>query len=52
MPPEERFSLELLIGERFVPVPLPHLKSIPSVLASPKIDSIVSETELIKHAEA
>ena len=35
-----------------VPVPLPYLKSIPSVLASPRIDSIVSSTELMKHADA
>ena len=39
------------MGDRFVPVPEPYLKSIPSVLARVRIDSIVSSTELIKHAE-
>src|SRR6266849_8763702 len=37
--------------EKFVPVPEPHLNSIPSVRVSPMIDSISSLTELIKHAE-
>jgi len=50
-PPPETLSLELRSGERFVPVPEPHLKSIPSVLAKFKIDSIVSSTELMKQAE-
>src|SRR5260370_10773829 len=37
--------------EKFVPVPEPHLKSIPSVRVSFMIDSISSLTELINHAE-
>ena len=37
--------------ERFEPVPEPYLKSIPSVLARPRIESMVSCTELMKHAE-
>src|SRR5258706_15617970 len=37
--------------EKFVPVPEPHLKSIPSVRVSPMIDSMLSLTELMKHAE-
>src|SRR3954465_3225298 len=39
------------IDDRFDPVPDPNLKSIPSVLASVRIDSIVSCTELMKQAE-
>src|SRR5713101_4746270 len=37
--------------EKFVPVPEPHLNSIPSVRVSPMIDSMSSLTELMKHAE-
>ena len=37
--------------ERFEPVPEPNLNSMPSVLARPRIDSIVSCTELMKQAE-
>src|ERR1700753_2463894 len=37
--------------ERFVPVPEPHLNSMPSVFARSRIDSSVSPTELMKHAE-
>src|SRR5580704_9417804 len=37
--------------ERFVPVPEPHLKSMPSVLARSRMDSSVSPTELMKQAE-
>src|SRR5262245_19151216 len=51
VPPPARSSLEDRIGERFVPVPEPYLKSIPSVLASVRIESIVSCTELMKQAE-
>ena len=39
------------MGERFEPVPLPYLNSMPSVLARPRIDSIVSSTLLMKQAE-
>ena len=37
--------------ERLMPVPEPYLKSMPSVLARPRIESMVSSTELMKHAE-
>ena len=37
--------------DRFEPVPEPNLKSMASVLARSRIDSIVSWTELMKQAE-
>src|SRR5215472_1628509 len=52
VPPPESCSLEDRSTERLVPVPLPNLNSIPSVLARSRIDSIESWTELMKHAEA
>src|SRR2546428_4052782 len=51
IPPPESCSLEERIGERLLPVPDPHLKSMPSVLARSRIEPIVSSTELMKHAE-
>src|SRR5262245_55164618 len=51
MPPPESCSLEERIGERLLPVPDPHLDNMPSVLASSRIEPIVSSTELMKHAE-
>src|SRR5512141_1378818 len=51
VPPPDSFAREERRGERLVPVPEPHLKSLPSVLASSRIDSIVSSTEFMKHAE-
>src|SRR5947209_19766040 len=51
VPPPASNSLDDRIGERLVPVPEPNLNSIPSVLASVRIESIVSCTELMKHAE-
>src|SRR5271167_704216 len=51
VPPPERVSVELRSGERFVPVPLPHLKSMPSVLARVRMESSESFIELIKQAE-
>src|SRR6266478_5043329 len=51
VPPPARISFEERIGDRFVPVPEPNLNSIPSVRASERIESIVSWTELMKHAE-
>src|SRR3954454_24060869 len=51
VPPPARSSLDERIGERFVPVPDPNLNSMPSVRASDRIESIVSCTELMKHAE-
>src|SRR5687767_7319403 len=50
-PPPARSSRDDRIDDRFDPVPDPYLKSIPSVLARPRIDSIVSCTELMKQAE-
>src|ERR1700736_4850852 len=51
VPPPARDSCAERSTERFVTVPLPYLKSMPSVLASVRIDSIVSSTLLMKHAE-
>src|SRR5499425_1760394 len=51
VPPPLSPSVDERRGERFVPVPLPHLKSIPSVLARVRIESSESFTELMKHAE-
>src|SRR5436189_4135433 len=51
VPPPASTSLDDRIDERFEPVPDPNLNSMPSVLASVKIDSIVSCTELMKQAE-
>src|SRR5215208_7932428 len=51
VPPPASSSFDERIGERFEPVPDPNLNSIPSVRASVRIESIVSSTELMKHAE-
>ena len=51
VPPPERVSVEPRRGDKFVPVPDPHLKSMPSVFASVSIESSESFTELMKHAE-
>src|SRR6266851_6841697 len=51
VPPPARSSFEDRIGDRFVPVPESNLNSMPSVRASVRIESIVSWTELMKHAE-
>ena len=51
VPPPARSSLDDRIAERFEPVPEPNLKSMPSVRASVRIESIVSCTELMKQAE-
>src|SRR5205814_2582282 len=51
VPPPASSSFDDRIGDRLVPVPDPNLKSMPSVLASVRIESIVSSTELMKHAE-
>src|SRR5260370_16816927 len=50
-PPPESSSLEPRSVERLVPVPLPHLNNIPSVLARVRMESSESFTELMKHAE-
>src|SRR5512139_2160033 len=50
-PPPESSSFEERILERLEPAPEPYLKSIPSVWASLRIESIESPTELMKQAE-
>src|ERR1051325_11751988 len=50
-PPPESSSVEPRSAERLVPVPLPHLNNMPSVLARVRMESSESFTELIKHAE-
>src|ERR1700683_523481 len=49
-PPDSKPSSSRRV-ERLVPVPEPHLNNMPSVLARSRIDSSVSPTELMKHAE-
>src|SRR4030095_3881047 len=51
VPPPASTSRDDRMPDRFDPVPDPNLNSIPSVLASVRIDSIVSCTELMKQAE-
>src|SRR6476469_3944997 len=51
VPPPLSSSFEEWMGDRLVPVPEPYLKSMPSVLARPRIDSIESSTLLMKQAE-
>src|SRR5579859_6121779 len=51
VPPPLRVSLEDRSGERLVPVPDPHLKSMPSVFARVRMESSESCTELMKQAE-
>src|SRR5216683_17850 len=51
IPPPERVSLLPRSAEKFVPVPEPHLKSMPSVRVRPMVDSMLSCTELMKQAE-
>src|SRR5579884_2066532 len=50
-PPPDNVSTEERRGDRFVPVPDPHLKSIPSVLASVRMLSRLSCTALMKQAD-
>src|SRR5262245_6795496 len=52
VPPPASGSFEDRMLERFEPVPEPNLNSMPSVLARPRIDSMVSLTELMKQADA
>src|SRR5918993_1645402 len=51
VPPPASSSLDERIAERLLPVPEPNLNSMPSVLASVRIESMVSWTELMKQAE-
>src|SRR5438105_14160251 len=52
VPPPASLSFEERRTERLLPVPEPNLKSMPSILTSSRIDSMVSWTELMKHADA
>src|SRR2546430_13786267 len=52
VPPPASDSRDERSTDRLVPVPEPNLKSMPSVLASSRIDSMVSSTELMKQADA
>src|SRR5262252_10475005 len=51
VPPPASNSRDERMADRFEPVPDPNLNSMPSVRASVRIESIVSCTELMKHAE-
>src|ERR1700733_10724296 len=51
VPPSERASWLPRNEEKFVPVPEPHLKSMPSVFTKSMMDFISSCTELMKQAE-
>ena len=51
VPPCLSFSIDPRSGLRLTPAPEPYLKSIPSVLARERIESIVSSIELMKHAD-
>src|SRR3990172_1707636 len=51
VPPPDSCSRDERSVDRFDPVPEPNLNSMPSVLASVRIDSIESLTELMKQAE-
>src|SRR4030095_9038721 len=51
VPPPASSSRDERICGRVGPVPDPNLNSMPSVLASVRIESMVSLTELMKHAE-
>src|SRR5690349_24232401 len=50
-PPPESTASSSRNAERLVPVPEPHLNSMPSVFARSRIDSRESFTETMKHAE-
>src|SRR5215831_1977104 len=51
VPPADSDSCDARIDERFDPVPEPYLKSMPSVFASERIESIESPQLLMKQAE-
>src|SRR6267142_1910715 len=51
IPPPESCSFEDRLGDKLLPVPDPHLKSMPSVFARSRIEPIVSSTDLMKQAE-
>src|SRR5262245_37786844 len=51
VPPPASNSRDERIDDRLLPVPEPYFNSMPSVLARVRIDSIVSSTPLMKHAQ-
>src|SRR6476646_8013938 len=51
VPPPLRPSVDERSDERLVPVPDPHLKSMPSVFAKVRMESSASFTELLTQAE-
>src|SRR5437870_6702973 len=51
VPPPANFSFDERMRDRFTPEPEPPLKMIPSLRYQPRIESIVSSTERMKHAE-
>src|SRR5271163_626381 len=51
VPPPESCSMDPRKVDRLVPVPEPHLKSMPSVLARVRMESSESSTALMKQAE-
>src|SRR5215470_9004349 len=51
VPPPAKGSREERIRDRFTPDPEPPLKMMPSLRYQPRIDSIVSWTDRMKHAE-
>src|SRR5437879_13741328 len=51
VPPPLRVSFDERRGDRLLPVPDPHLKSMPSVLARVRMESSEACTELMKQAE-
>src|SRR5271168_5437716 len=51
VPPDESFSRHERSAERLTPEPEPPLKIIPSLRYQPRIDSMLSSTFRMKHAE-
>src|SRR5262245_48321405 len=51
VPPPASFSLDERMGDRLTPDPEPPLKIMPSFRYQPRMDSMVSSTDRMKHAE-
>src|ERR1700681_4384934 len=51
VPPDDSFSRHERSADRFTPAPEPPLKIIPSLRYQPRIDSMLSSTLRMKHAE-
>src|SRR5438034_3012367 len=51
VPPDDNFSRHDLSALRFTPEPEPPLKIMPSLRYQPRIDSMLSSTFRMKHAE-